>query len=237
MVVVTAVLALTGAVMAALGVALALAAAVRTLVVLERYQQFGENVTAEAAATEMLCRHGAKVRWADDTPALHHARYDPETIHLSRAHREARSASAVAVALHEAGHALQHQGSGIPHRIHRFWGVMFSSRLGWFKLGPLAVGVSVVAGMALLYVAVLPDLVALKRALTIVFYILTALSVPALTAKVYVEHDATRRALSFAGEKGVVYAGRVLWPAFRAYLWRFVAYLGLVMFVVCTQQI
>ena len=130
--------------------------------VLRRYSRPREDLvgTGGAFARHLLDRFGLGSVAVEDTP--HGDHYDPatRTVRLSRDNLEGRSLTAVAVAAHEVGHAIQHARGyqplllrgrmvGIANRVQKVAGILVMALpvLGAFAHSPVPLGAAVVAGV------------------------------------------------------------------------------------------
>ena len=146
-------------------------------------------LTGAEAAHHVLARHGAmgvRVEPSPDGPLSDH--YDPRTqvIRLSDQIYTQRSAAAIAIAAHEAGHALQHHTA---HTMFRIRGALAPAAMVASQLWVLPLMLGVFAGfVGLIWIAV-----ALFSAV-LLFHLVT----------LPVEIDASRRAMRMLREEGLL---------------------------------
>jgi len=146
------------------------------------------GLTGEAAARAVLASRGlAQVRIAKVQGTLSD-HYDPrdEILSLSESTYGRSSISAVGVAAHEAGHAIQHAEGYLPNRIR-------SALVPAANIGSMAGPYLAIFGIVLDF-GILINLGILLYAAAVVFYLVT----------LPVEIDASRRAVSIIGELGLL---------------------------------
>jgi Zn-dependent membrane protease YugP len=146
-------------------------------------------ISGAEAAHHILARHGAigvRVEPSPDGPLSDH--YDPrgQVIRLSDQIYTQRSAGAVAIAAHEAGHALQHHTA---HVLFRVRGAIAPAAMAASRLWVVPLMLGVFAG----YVGLIWVAVALFSAV-LLFHLVT----------LPVEIDASRRALRMLREEGLI---------------------------------
>jgi Zn-dependent membrane protease YugP len=200
--------------LAAPGLLFALYASWKTKSRFNEYSQVAASsrVTGAQAAKMLLENHGLHDVGVEETEGFLSDHYDPrsKTLRLSPDVYRSHSLSAIGVACHEAGHAMQHaHGYGpLALRSALVPAVNIGSNLSWivmtagFLMASTALGKTLLlAGVALFSVAVLFSLVTLP-----------------------VEYDATARAKREMVAAGIVspqeqvHAGRVLDAAFLTYV-------------------
>ena len=147
------------------------------------------TLTGAEAAHQLLARHGAmgvRVEPSPDGPLSDH--YDPRTqvIRLSDQIYNQRSAASVAIAAHEAGHALQHHTA---HTLFRIRGAIAPAAMVASQLWVVPLMLGVFAG----YVGLIWVAIALFSAV-LLFHLVT----------LPVEIDASRRALRMLREEGLL---------------------------------
>lgn len=167
----------------------------------------GRNLTGAQAANEFLLRQGVRDVQIVAINGFLNDHYDPatKTIRLSRANYEGNSISAVSIAAHEAGHAIQHAEnySMLVLRNKMVPTVNFANRLLW---------IAIIGGIFL----GLADLILLGAIMFGVIAIFQLITLP-------VEFDASAKALNFLDSSVLNYeeasgAKKVLFAAALTYV-------------------
>ena len=185
------------------------------------FNRFGETpnssgMTGAEAAERLMAEAGVSGVAIEMIPGALGDHYDPRerTLRLSEAVYKSRSVSAVGVAAHETGHAIQHSLNYSPLAIRNSF--LPAARFGSGLAVPMFI-----LGMFISYLAVMPGLgYLLMQAGIILFSLVVAFQLVTLP----VEFNASKRALACLGESRILngeelaQAGKVLNAAALTYV-------------------
>ncbi len=192
------------------GLALALYASYITKSTFNKYARVGSQygMSGAEAASRMLSQAGVHDVSIEETQGFLSDHYDPtrKTLRLSPSVFRSKSLSAIGVACHEAGHALQHAKGFAPLHL-RTALVPATNASSWLS-----------------YIIIIAGFLLSSQSLVLMGAIVFSMAVIFSIVTLPVEWDASKRAKSLMVQTGVVsageavYAGKVLNAAFLTYV-------------------